>query len=38
MYVSDQLGRHGSVWQSRPGRRFPAGVDADQVGELSDQA
>ena len=37
LYVGDQLGRHGSVWLGRPGRRFTCGVEADLVGELSDQ-
>jgi hypothetical protein len=32
-----QLGRHGSVRLGGPGRRFTSGVEADLVGELSDQ-
>ncbi len=37
LHVGDQLGRHGSAQLGRPGRRFTCGVEADLVGELSDQ-
>ena len=37
LYVGDQLGRHRSVRLGRPGRRFTCGVEADLVGELSNQ-
>ena len=37
LHVGDQLGRHESVRLGRPGRRFTFGVEADLVGELSNQ-
>jgi hypothetical protein len=37
LYVGDQLGRNGSVSQSRPERRVASGFEADLVGELSNQ-
>jgi hypothetical protein len=37
LYVGDQLGRRGSMWLGRPGRRFSCGVETDLVGELSNQ-
>jgi hypothetical protein len=35
LHVGDQLGRDGNVRFGRAGRRFPRGVDANMVGELS---
>ena len=37
LQVGDQLGRHESAPDSRPGRRFSCGVAADLVGELSNK-
>jgi hypothetical protein len=35
--VCDQFGRRRSVSLGRPGRCFTSGVDADLIGELSNQ-